>query len=447
MSRFSLNPFTTVARRGEVFVLAFWGACNGPALIEVSDPEHPLFRLLGNSTTDFDAFAAPFEDDFASLVSQEIIVPQGWSRSAAMERYRRMAKDSSTLHLVLLPAGTACNCDCIYCGQEHDGPGMSWESDGEPLLRQLHIRKLQTLHLEYFGGEPLLNQPFIHRFNTAIRMWARASGTKVTGSMTTNATLLTPELCGRLVREGVTHFQITVDGGEEDHNRQRPMRCGGNGYQQILANIRGITTLPEDFRIDLRMNFDRVSGEQDKVSRAFAALAEATGGDSRFFLRTRAAGDWGGGIDTSTLCSKFNAVQKNALFSRLALKYGFPLADLRTWEVGGQGCYAGRINSLVIEPGLRVKKCTVCQAPLNDVGQIDKAGLLHLNGNLSAWTGECGAAITKRCAQCPIFPVCLGIGCPLKSLDGAEPGGCILSLYHPREMVQLFYDSFKAHNH
>lgn len=61
--------------------------------------------------------------------------------------------------------------------------------------------------------------------------------------MTTNAYLLSTDVFNGLVRSGVYFFQITVDGLEHTHNRQRPLKSGAGSFEKIISNLRNIEKL------------------------------------------------------------------------------------------------------------------------------------------------------------------------------------------------------------
>ena len=87
----------------------------------------------------------------------------------------------------------------------------------------------------------------------------------------------------------------------------------------------------------------------------------------------------------------------------------------------GRVCYAAMENSIVVMPGLKLKKCSVeLNDPINDVGTLLYDGTLQLNDNLKKWIGE-NDAPDNKCANCRVAPICHGKSCPYKSITKGEP--------------------------
>jgi uncharacterized protein len=386
-----------------------------------------------------DTFCQPFTDDFADdfneLVANQVLVPENWNRSKAIAGYLSAINDPNHLHLIILPAGTACNCCCVYCGQDHHGKGMTWDHEGQAILKFIEGRAPKTLHIEFFGGEPLLAESFILRLCDEVNQLAQRTEMEFAGSMTTNGTLLNVDTFKALLAQGVREYQITLDGKEDHHNRQRPLASGANSYQQTLGNLMAIKDVEnEDFIIDVRMNFDSLSGRADLISQHLLEIKEWVGTDDRFRIRFRPAFDWSGNIETKNLCSKMQAKNSTAEFNTIAQQMGFQMADVDMWSVGGHACYAGRSNSFVIEPGLVVKKCTVSEDAYNYVGCISSAGSFVENKNWGLWTG--GTAQDEKCQSCQWQPTCLGIGCTLKKICTGQHI-CLQGDYLTKEIIEL----------
>lgn len=413
-SRFRLSPFTSVTKDEDKYFLTFFGAYREPLEYLIDNHAHPLFDLIDSGGQ----FCLPFTDryakDFDELVADQILVPENWDRDNAIAGYISAINDPTHLHLIILPAGTACNCRCTYCGQDHHGKGMAWSLEGRAIVKFIEDRAPKTLHIEFFGGEPLLAEPFIMRLCAEVESICQRTGMKFAGSMTTNGTLLNADTFKSLLSHGVREYQITLDGKEDHHNRQRPLANGGNSYQQTLKNLMAIKAVEDEYSIDVRMNFDSLSAHADLISEHLLEIKEWIGADDRFRIRFRPALDWGGNIETKNLCSKTQAVDRTMEFNALARQLGFQMADVGMWAVGGQACYAGRSNSFVIEPGLGVKKCTVSEEAYNYVGMISSTGTFVDNENLLLWTRETVQA--EKCQSCQWQPSCLAVGCPLKNI-------------------------------
>jgi uncharacterized protein len=131
----------------------------------------------------------------------------------------------------------ACNLGCGYCyAGAKDARAMP-----EPVARRALAWAMPRcggeLLVGYFGGEPLIRWDLLTSYHAMAVELAATHGVKLTHTVTTNATLLTPErmdwLCGRGFSVGVS-----IDGTRTAHERMRPRAGGGSSYEAVLAGLR-----------------------------------------------------------------------------------------------------------------------------------------------------------------------------------------------------------------
>ena len=433
-SQYRLSPLTSITKDQDTYTLTFWGAYQEPLVYLLDAHAHPLFTLIESGDPFCTPFAGEFAKDFEELVADQVLVPEDWDRNKAIAGYIAAINNPTHLHLIILPAGTACNCRCVYCGQDHHGQVMTWAHEGQAILRFIEERAPKTLHIEFFGGEPLLAESFILRLCDELNRLGRRTGMEFAGTMTTNGTLLNVDTFKALLSQGVREYQITLDGKEEHHNRQRPLANGANSYQQTLGNLIAIKDVEDEYVVDVRMNFDSLSGQADLISDHLREIKEWIGVDDRFRIRFRPAFDWSGNIETKNLCSKMQAKNSTMEFNAIAQQMGFQMADVGMWAVGGHACYAGRSNSFVIEPGLNVKKCTISESEDNIVGKISRDGKLETNHNMNKWVKNHVSKYDK-CNNCAWMPICLNVGCPLIDINGGV--NCLHENYSADEVTKL----------
>src|SRR5882724_13057653 len=92
-------------------------------------------------------------------------------------------------------------------------------------------------HLTFFGGETLMNFPVLKSTITYARKRAKEVGKDVDFSLTTNATLLRPEIIEFLAenRVGVT---ISIDGPKEMQDEFRVFKNGSGSYDIVAPKIK-----------------------------------------------------------------------------------------------------------------------------------------------------------------------------------------------------------------
>src|SRR5438034_10849584 len=105
------------------------------------------------------------------------------------------------------------------------------------MLRESGSNKVR--HLSYFVSETLLTLPVLQSTLAYARRRAAEMGKEVDFSLTTNGTLLRPEIIEFLAenRVGVT---ISIDGPREIQDQFRVFHDGTGSYDVIAPRIRGL---------------------------------------------------------------------------------------------------------------------------------------------------------------------------------------------------------------
>jgi uncharacterized protein len=153
------------------------------------------------------------------------------------------------LNTMVLNVTNKCNLACTYCyeygedkivdTQYGDQPKFMTEDTAEESVDfMLAESKGQPVaHLTFFGGETLLNFPVLQRTVAYARRRAAEEGKRVEFSLTTNATLLRPEIIQWLADNqiGVT---ISIDGPKEVQDGLRVFHNGKGTYDVVLPKIK-----------------------------------------------------------------------------------------------------------------------------------------------------------------------------------------------------------------
>src|SRR5262249_42857544 len=136
---------------------------------------------------------------------------------------------------------------------------------------------LGALEVSWFGGEPLLAKDSIVDVSSYCR---RISAGRFTysGSITTNASLLTSGAASDLIRSGVTNFHVTFDGDRDQHDLARKDYHGRGSFDVIWGNLLALKTLKEQFSTIIRIHLTESNIES--CERLCERIKEAFGGDS-----------------------------------------------------------------------------------------------------------------------------------------------------------------------
>lgn len=157
--------------------------------------------------------------------------------AAYIQRLTRMSTNKIELYLA-----EACNLRCRYCYVDaHDALDhglMPWEIAKQAVdLVFARGGGAESIHITFFGGEPLLNKPVLKQVIAYSQARGSATGQRVTYSMTTNATLLDDEIIG-LIKRYNFGLMISMDGPPDVHDAMRPMADGSGSFDVAARNVK-----------------------------------------------------------------------------------------------------------------------------------------------------------------------------------------------------------------
>jgi uncharacterized protein len=277
--------------------------------------------------------------------------------------------------------------------------------------------ELTGLNVSWFGGEPLLATDVIHDLSASFARECGQRGIPYTSNITTNGYLLTRDVAHSLIQDRVTQFQVTFDGCESTHDKTRITAGGGKTYRRILGNLAEMRTLPDEFRVTVRVNFNPES--IPLVSAFLAETSSLFANDDRFCMYFRPIGKWGGPHDSEMqTCDLEQAAMAKAEFLEEHVTYGFPAHFTKqTLQCHGMVCYAAKESSIVVGADGTLYKCTLgFTDPKNQVGNLTEDGQLIVDpGRWRAWVTVDGLD-TSGCTECPLVPLCQSRACPREAM-------------------------------
>ncbi len=153
--------------------------------------------------------------------------------------------------LVLLPT-LGCNLRCRYCFEATGAPDAA-EAERPSVMSEMVLRQALRLlpregRIGFFGGEPLLAWPQVVR---AVEL----AGERRYG-LTTNGTLLTPEIAAFLDRHNFALI-VSVDGPAHLHDPARPLAGGTGSYARVRRGLQMLAAFPKlAARTTLRGTYD-----------------------------------------------------------------------------------------------------------------------------------------------------------------------------------------------
>jgi uncharacterized protein len=139
-----------------------------------------------------------------------------------------------------------CNLRCLYCVHKqenkeyriHGKKNMEIETAFAAIdfLRKHSINSTEV-SIVFYGGEPLLNFPIIKK---SIEYGKRLfTDKKISFSMTTNGTKITPEISRFLFNNNVS-VKVSIDGLQDLHDRYRKDLVGNGSFQETLKGLKNL---------------------------------------------------------------------------------------------------------------------------------------------------------------------------------------------------------------
>ena len=428
-SRYTIRATTDDGR------LVLWNTLSGKITAIKAEQSEAVLELLKPSS--FDAHKNGVVE---YLANRGYIVPYGtdeyrkFQQAFGQQHYR-----SDALELILLPSED-CNFRCTYCYEDFKRGTMLPEvREGIKNLINQRARRLNRLHISWFGGEPLYGWDAIEDLAPFFLNAAAEHDVAFSAHMTTNGYLLTPEVATKLLNWRITDFQITLDGLAEHHDHSRPARDGSPTFDRIFSNLKSLARRDDHFHVALRVNISRANASG--LSQFVDLISESFTGDPRFTLSLKTVGKWGGPNDPQLdVCSGDESARIRQEITKKARQEGLNLGNIKNIaHLGSQVCYAARPYNFLIGATGKVMKCTIVldKDDSNVVGQLTPDGSLKLNSDrMSVWT-EPAFENDSQCRKCVVLPSCQGISCPLIRIENNSRPCIPARTEAKRDLLQL----------
>lgn len=172
------------------------------------------------------------------------------------------------LQTLVVNVTNQCNLACTYCYEYGEDKIVDTENGQQPKFMSEETarasvefalresRENPTAHITFFGGETLMNFPVLKATIAYARRRAAEVGKQIDFSLTTNATLLRPEIIEFLAAErvGVT---ISIDGPEEIQDKFRVFKNGMGSYDVAAPKIKALLERHRSRPIGARVTLTR----------------------------------------------------------------------------------------------------------------------------------------------------------------------------------------------
>jgi len=334
----------------------------------------------------------------------------------------------------------ACNFACPYCFEEHRPEHMTPATADAVVafvVERIARAQARSVHVNWFGGEPLLNVDVLCDLSARLRAEAARAGASYDSMAITNGALLTRAVAERLAASGVGLVQVTLDGPREVHDARRPFKGGQPSFDRIVANLRAVG---DAIRVIVRVNVDREN--HPRVGELVDALADAgvlaAGGVERIYAGKLTAYTEQVQMVGDTIIQHDLPSLDTPIRASLARR-GLPVPAARIVLAGAPsrgGCSAMTDHSFVIGPRGHLFKCelgihdvreaigavagseadeAMARAPAAPRGRRLPVVAAAVGSHAHDW-GSYNPFDNAKCSGCQFAPVCKG-GCPKRVLE------------------------------
>ena len=290
-----------------------------------------------------------------------------------------------------------CNFKCPYCIEgkiEDTGLKVKTQEIYEYINQVIRESKCEIIDFVFYGGEPLLAIENVINTAQFIKGLAEKYVKKLNISMVTNGYLLNDECASELIQNGITTFQITIDGIKESHNLRRIHKNGTGTYENIVNNVKNILEKHTDANVVLNLNYDETN-----YNDILQFISQPPFDLKRVYLKLNPIKNSCKNLDQIGIVEHlndarilYNQLKNNDLYdsNNVLNEYGPCLKRIR--------------NSFIVDCYGDLYKCVF------GVGnRLNKVGTIYEGMNRKVYSED--LIIRDKCKECAVLPICM-TGCP-----------------------------------
>lgn len=406
------STYNIIVPYGEDYVLLYNSLSNAVCLLSTDEYE-VISSLLKNLTE----FETSYYDLFCQMKEDGYIVEKSFDELSYIRFQNRVKIYSNQgLHITINPT-LDCNLTCWYCSTEfakavHSG-SMSRdlvEAIKKHIYNQIIKAKIPALHLDWFGGEPLMYfKEVIEPIAEYAKQLCEQNNVKFTQHATTNAVLMEESMIKRMSELGFTSFQIPLDGNKSHHDKIKFTSDKRGTFSRVIANINMLAEVIPNVNIILRINYDK------KTLYGISDVIPLLSDNSKQHIIVDFQKVW------QVTCDD-NDREQLAKMKQLFAENGLNSEYWAYHPHQFYRCYSDRLHHYAINYDGRIFKCTA-----QDYGDDKSIGQLNLDGTISikyALLSKMLAQATfenDRCLSCKRLPICMG-PCMIRNLEYRELG-------------------------
>lgn len=355
------------------------------------------------------------QDECLLLASNGFIVPIDEDEVEKVITLRNINNFNSTRAAFQILPTTSCNAKCPYCYEEHF-KRCSFPKEDETLLAQFigrYIQNLESIHITWFGGEPLLRPGFIERLSQSFLEQARYFNTDYSADIITNGSLITSKIARMLAENHVKNAQISIDGTHNEYKLRKHYLDPTIELQDVFDNINLL--MSEGIRVSVRINLDK--NNHADVLELIELLGTEFSEDELFAAHVAplyASKDGSACYSSEELADAYKPILRALIDAGIIRTLdGLPL------NFNNASCCAQGINNFCISPNGMISKCDhLLSDDMDVVGSIYEG--IRFNSTAAFWANP---NIPTQCMECGYLPSCQA-GCYAAEHIGFGYGRC-----------------------
>lgn len=232
--------------------------------LDINDPQ--TYAVILKLKNDPNFSISESDDDARKLLISSGILIEDDDNLKDMMDYSIMHErfEPKNRKLTILPT-LGCNLTCTYCyeqsNQHKERMSPQVVEKIKEYIRNNYLHKVEMMHLQWFGGEPLMAFDIMEDITDYIK----TLNIPFIGSIVTNGVLLTDEKIKKLKSLHIEDIQITLDGTKKTHNSKRIFKNGNGTYDIIMKNINSLHYYIKDkprINVNIRVNVDKLNQDQ-----------------------------------------------------------------------------------------------------------------------------------------------------------------------------------------
>jgi uncharacterized protein len=387
-----------------------------------------------------------FPDTFVAALRRGGFLVKNTFDELADIRTRFQEARGQTPMVLTLTTTQDCNLGCYYCYETRSNDSLQ-TSNISVIADWVRQRLVQSgkdsLHVDWYGGEPLLNIKFVEEASSVLQNLCSDLNVTYSASIISNGTCWPTDLSLFVRKHRIRQVQISFDGLKNHHDKRRRYRKGwapaqySSSFEQAVAVV---DELLHVVRVDVRFNTDR--GNQTDLE-PFIEFCRSRGWFDKPFpciFQLARISDYSERSEFMSQAKisedEFEKVRERARLlvpaeSSLDETTARSTAPLPRTSV----CAALAHDSIVIGADGSYYRCGLQVGEKKRAVEFRNSHGDAERGADADWWDKFDPTLQPNCSRCSFLPVCWG-GCPKKHLEGDQNSLDEQSVYWRKALPQ-----------